>query len=249
MRLLVFVSMAFLFSAHLVAAQIKPASMRLNTVLTLDASRILEFDAHWTNIQAWAEENAFPFYTPQSESGNKRLLTSIIRSHGDIDVFIGLLESVLASEDKDVKQSVGILQSIVQSHYSYVTRYDFDLSYSPPGSYVGGFHHVETCRFQSENKNAIEDALKAYGALWEASGQTSAFHITWVGLGGVDLGVEMRKSAKTAQQRRALDYHLAQTLDAENVAEVEASFYHLCGSVETTRWMARPDLLIKMAKK
>jgi hypothetical protein len=241
--------MVFLFKASLVMAQVQPAAMRLNTVLTLDASRISEFDAHWASVQAWAEENAFPFYTPQSESGNKRLLTSIIRGHADIDVLVSLLERAVASEEKDLKQSVRILQSIVQSHFSYVTRYDFDLSYSPPGSYVGGFHHMETCRFQSENRSAVEQAIKDYGALWQASGQSSAFHITWIGLGGLDLGFEMRKSAKTAKERRALDYHLTQTLDAEKTSDIEAQLYSLCDTVQTTRWTARPDLLITMPKK
>lgn len=248
MRQFVVVMMSICLTFHAAAAQTKPAALRLNTVLALDTSRAPQFDEAWAILQAWAHDNEFPFYTPQSQAGSKRLLTSIIRSHGDIDVLQSFLQKALASENEELLAAISALQSIVQSHRSYVSRYDFELSYSPPGSYVGGFHHVETCRYQSENRAAIREALKAYGALWAASGQKSAFHITWVGLGGSDLGVEIRKSAKTPEQRRALDYQLTQTLEPAKVAAIETRLYQSCDSVETIRWMARPDLLITIPK-
>jgi len=243
---MVFVVTAFWMCAPAHARQ-DPPLLRLNTVLTLDASRMSDFDQSWAVLQRWASANTFPFYTPHSQIGNTRLLTTIIAAHGDIDTIQSFIARAMADPDADVKQAVGTILSSVESHRSYVTRYDPALSYSPPGSYVGGYHEVTTCTYAADKKPAVEQVLKDIKSLWARSKQKSAFHISWLGLGARGSGVEIRRSAKTLEARKALDYQIARTLDAEDAAVLDAQLARLCDRIERMGWTSRLDLLIKIS--
>lgn len=237
------ISTAFLFALPAAAQGVKDQPrLRFNIIVEIDPDRIEEFEAAWRIVRDQAERDGFGHYTVVAQNRNRRMVTSVIGDYANLRDIHDLVDRYRTSKQKKIQQAISMVLETTTSASSYLSDYDTELTYAPPGSYAGPFHERKTLYFDAGDGGKVAQLLARQRDLWAAADIPHAFYVYWHGIGSGASSVTIRTSASDRATHRKNFQSVEPALDAEQAAALANDFDAVVKSQSIVNWVARAEL-------
>lgn len=233
---------ALLFTTTANASTAESRALRLQAVVSLEPSKVGAAETAWRMVRDSLEAEGYPAYTVVSENGAERLIVSVIEDYAALESAHAYLTKFRNHEDKEIAQAVEDIEGALTSVTVFISDYDNQRSYAPPGSYAGPFHQLRTIYFDPADRDKIAALLQRQHDLWKSASVPHAYHVSWRGIGGEISQVTVMTSASSREMHEQIFQEIANNVDG--TAALEDALNDLTIRQVVKTWNARIDLRI-----